>query len=65
MKLGSGLRETGGRDMIAENIPLPGDLARRWRDCDLGFEHLLIVIVSRAQHHTVLAERNPKSAMGF
>jgi hypothetical protein len=44
--------------MIAENIPRPGDLARGWRYRDLGCEHLLIVIVSRAQHHTVLAERN-------
>ena len=58
MKLGSRLRETGGRDMIAENIPRPGDLARRWRDCELGFEHLLIVVVARTQHHPVLAERN-------
>src|SRR5208337_4480947 len=32
-KLRSSLLETGRRNMIAETIPRPGDLARRGRDC--------------------------------
>ena len=52
------LRETGGRDMIAEDIPRPGQLARLGRDVEFGFEHLLVVVVARTQHHPVLAERD-------
>ena len=50
--------ETGGRDMIAEDILRPGKLARLGRDFELGFEHLLVVVVARTQHHPVLAERD-------
>jgi hypothetical protein len=42
--------------MIAEDILRPGKLARLGRYFELGFEHLLIVIVAWAQHHAVLAE---------
>ena len=57
-KLQGPVRETGGRDMIAEDIPRPGQLARLGRDFERGFEHLLVVVVARTQHHPVLAEGN-------
>ena len=57
-KLAGSLRETGGRDMIAVDIPRPAQLARLGRDFELGFEHFLIVVVARTQHHPVLAERD-------
>jgi N-formylglutamate amidohydrolase len=44
--------------MIAEYIPGPGELARPGRDFELGFEHFLVVVVARTQHHLVLAERD-------
>ena len=55
-KLRGSACETSDRDMIAEDILRPGKLARLGRYFELGFEHLLIVIVARAQHHAVLAE---------
>ena len=57
-KLRGAIRETGGRDMIAEDILRPGQLARLGRDFEFGFEHLLVVVVARTQHHPVLAERD-------
>ena len=57
-KLAGPVRETGGRDVIAVDIPRPGQLARLGRDFELGFEHFLIVVVARTQHHPVVAERN-------
>ncbi len=56
-KLRGPVRETGGRDMIAEDILRPGQLARLGRDFELRFAHLLVVVVARTQHHPVLAER--------
>ena len=55
-KLRSSVFETGGRDMIAEDIPRPGEFARSRRDFEFGFEYFLVLIVSRTQHHAVLAE---------
>ena len=57
-KLRGPVRETGGRDMIAEDILRPGKLARLGCDFEFGFEHLLVVVVARTQHHPVLAERD-------
>jgi len=57
-KLRSPLSEMGSRDMIAEIIPGPGDLARCRGNCQLGFENPLILVVARTQHHAVRAERN-------
>jgi hypothetical protein len=48
--------ETDDRDMIAKSIPRPGKLTRLRRDFQLGFKHLLVVVVARMQHHPVLAE---------
>jgi hypothetical protein len=48
--------ETDDRDMIAKSIPRPGKLTRLRRDFELGFKHLLVVVVARMQHHPVLAE---------
>ena len=50
--------ETGGGDMIAEDILRPVQLGRLRRDFQLGFEHLLVVVVARTQHHAVLAKRD-------
>jgi hypothetical protein len=60
-KLRGPLCETGGRDMIAEDILCPGKVTRLGRDFELGFEYLLVVVVARTQHHTVLAkgDRSP------
>src|ERR1700733_3100233 len=55
-KLRRSIFETGGRDMIAEDIPRPGEFARPRRDFEFGFEYFLVLIVSRTQHHAVLAE---------
>jgi len=55
-KLRSSVFETGGRDMIAEDIPRPGEPARLRPDFEFGFEYLLVLIVARTQHHAVLAE---------
>ena len=52
------VRETGDRDMVAEAIPCRGESTRLGSDFDLEFEHLLIVVVARAQHHPVRAERH-------
>jgi hypothetical protein len=57
-KLAGPVRKTGGRDMIAVDIPRPRQLTRRGGDYELGFEHLLVAIVTRMQHHPVLAERD-------
>ena len=57
-KLGGRVRETGGRDMIAKDVLRPGQLGRLGRDFQLGFEHLLVVVVARTQHQAVLAERD-------
>src|SRR4029077_5431545 len=45
-KLRGTARETGGRDMIAEDILRPGKLARLWRNSEFGFKHLLVVVVA-------------------
>ena len=60
-KLRGPMCETGGRDMIAEDILCPGKVTRLGRDFERGFEHLLVVVVARPQHHTVLAkgDRSP------
>ena len=42
--------------MISEDIPLPGKLAWLGRDLELGFEHLLVLVVTRTQHDPVFAE---------
>src|SRR5580704_1256907 len=55
-KLRSSVFETGGRDMIAEDIPRPREFARLRPDFEFGFEYFLVLIVSRTQHHAVLAE---------
>jgi predicted N-formylglutamate amidohydrolase len=52
------VRELGGRDMIAEYIPGPGELAWLGRDFELGFKHFLVTVIARTQHHSVLAERD-------
>ena len=57
-KLRGSFRETSGRDMVAEDIPCPVDLARRGRNFEFGFEHLLVLVVTWTQHHPVLAERD-------
>ena len=48
-KLRGAFRETGGRDMIAEDIPRPADMARRGRYFEFGFEHNLVIIVARTR----------------
>jgi len=55
-KLRSSVFETGGRDVIAEDIPRPGEFARLGPDFEFGFEYLLVLIVPRTQHHAVLTE---------
>ncbi len=57
-KLRGQVRETGDGDMIIENILRPGKVARLGCDYELGFEHLLVVVVARTQHHAVHAERD-------
>src|SRR5215212_4833317 len=57
-KLRSPLGETGRRDVIAEAIPRPGQIARLRRDVETGFQHGLVAVVARTEHHAVLAERN-------
>jgi hypothetical protein len=44
------------RNMIAEAVQRPVDSARRGRDIEAGFQHSLVVVVARPQHHAVLAE---------
>jgi hypothetical protein len=55
-KLRGSVRETGDCNVIAEEILRPGQLARFWSDFEFGFEHLLVVVITRTQHHPVLAE---------
>jgi hypothetical protein len=55
-KLAGPVGKMRGRHVIAEAIPRPSQLLRFWRDFDLGFDDLLIVVVARTQHHPVLAE---------
>jgi hypothetical protein len=57
-KLRGALREAGGRDVIAEIVPGPVDAARLRRDGDARPQYFLVVIVARAQHHAVRAERD-------
>jgi len=42
--------------MIAKDILRPGKLARLRSNSEFGFKYLLVVVVARTQHHTVLAE---------
>jgi hypothetical protein len=49
---------TGRRDMIAEDILRPGQVARLGFDFELRFKHFLVVVVVRTQHHSVLAEQD-------
>ena len=58
MKHRRALGEAGGRDVIAERIARPGNLAWRGRDREFGLQHLLVAIVARPQHHAMLAERD-------
>jgi len=55
-KLAGPVCEMGGRHVIAKNIPHPGKLLRSGRNFELGLEYPLVVVISRTQHHPVLAE---------
>ena len=57
-KLRGPVREMRGRDVIAEDIPRPGDWLGSGVMSSVGFEHRLVVVVARTQHHAVLAERD-------
>jgi hypothetical protein len=52
------IRETGGGDMIAEDIAGPRKAARLGRDLEFRFKHVLVAVVARTQHHPVLAEND-------
>jgi hypothetical protein len=55
-KLRGPICETGGCDMISEDILRPGKLAWLRRDFERDFEYLLVLIVTRTQHDPVLTE---------
>jgi hypothetical protein len=44
--------------MIAEDILRPDQMTRLGRDFELRFEHFLVLVVARTQHHSMLAERD-------
>src|SRR4029077_14436775 len=50
--------EMRDRDVIAELISTPSKLPRLRPNFKLGLQHLLVVVVTPAQHHPVLAEGN-------
>jgi hypothetical protein len=44
------------RNVIAELISTPSKLSRLRSNFKLGLQHLLVVIITRTQHHPMLAE---------
>src|SRR5580700_5593143 len=55
-QLAGPVAEMRGRHVIAEAVPRPSQLPRFWRDFEFRYNHLLIVVVARPQHHAVVAE---------
>src|SRR5580700_3181201 len=55
-KLAGPAAKMSGRHVIAEAVPRPSQLLRAGGDFEFRFNHLLIVVVARTQHHPVLAE---------
>jgi hypothetical protein len=57
-KLPGPVSEMSGCDVIAETILRPRYLDGFGNDVDIGFEHGLVPVVARTQHHSVFSERD-------
>jgi hypothetical protein len=52
------LSEMRDGNMVAKAIPLPSKHPWPWPDLQLGLQHPLVIIVTRTEHHSMLAKLN-------